>query len=227
MLTASQLHGHQRQPTRSLRPPVMTTPLKTGKRAAVFSWNTGGLTSPACVEFMHWAHTQQLDIILLQGTLWRDESTWSAYGLHIIQSGEAQAHRSYAGVITMISAKLCKKEAIAFSSPIPGRVLHVRFSIGDKALDVVNVYQHTDGPNPHRPKPMESRALLWSKLDQLLARLAAGNVLIVGGDFNCALPGRDRRPRTLGDEPEFQEIIRKHLCCSVRTQDKGPTFVGP
>ena len=107
---------------------------------SIFSWNTGGLTSAGYSAFMHWASDQQLDIIMLQGTLWKEGRTRTAFGYHVVQSGEPQSHR----LLTMISVKLCTKEAIAFASPIPGRLLRVRCCIGDKALDILNVYQRPD-----------------------------------------------------------------------------------
>ena len=57
-----------------------------GRRASVFSWNVGGLTSARYSEFMHWAYEQQFGITMLQGTLWKEESTWTAYGVVHVSS---------------------------------------------------------------------------------------------------------------------------------------------
>ena len=160
-----------------------------------------------------------------QGTFWREERTWSAYDFHIIQSGESQEYRLYAGIITIISSKLCSKDAIAFSAPIPGRLLHMRCCPGDKALDMINVYQQTAIPNPHRPKPMQSRAALWTKMDQLLAGLTIRKLEILGGNCNYTLPGHGQHKLLLKNEQDFQELIKKHLYNSVKIQDKGPIFI--
>ena len=201
---------------------------REGRRTSIFSWNVGGLTAGEYHEVCTWLAEQQIGIALLQGIQWKDERTWTAYGFHIIQSGEEPSKKpSFAGVITLISQSLCKAEDIAFATAVPGRLLHVKCQLGSSSIDVVNLYQHPDAVMKSRPRPQEARGLVWSSLDQLLHSLASRNILLLGGDFNCAIQGHGRRPLwPTADESDLQELVRKYHLSTVRTHDPNPTYIG-
>ena len=200
-----------------------------GPRASIFSWNTGGLSSESYRDLMHWLEIQQIDIVLLQGTRWKGERLWQAHGYFVIQAGEPETKsQAYGGLITMVSQRLCNADALSYATAIEGRVQHVRCSLGDKCLDIVNVYQFPDTCSKDRKDPIASRLQVWKAMDQLLHSLAHRNVLIWGGDFNCSLPGHGTPPANLqADFREFEGLLRKYHLHTMRTHDGHPTFVGP
>ena len=193
------------------------------------SWNVGGLTSEIYQELLQWIVQTQVDIILLQGTRWREDRTWSSHDYSFVQCGEpAETKNTHAGLLIGISRRLCTAEDISFATILPGRLQHVKCRIGEKFLDIVNVYQHTDHANPTRPHPMTSREEVWTHVDHVLHTIAHRNVLVLGGDFNCSLPLQSSM--TTGQYPdaaEFSGLIRKYHLHTVRTHDTGPTFKGP
>ena len=223
------LGGSKPMPAPSTKRQMAIGQCRPGKRAAVMSWNVGGLTSEINQELLQWIAQTQVDIILLQGTRWREDRTWSSHDYSFVQCGEpAETKNTHAGLLIGISRRLCTAEDISFATILPGRLQHVKCRIGEKFLDIVNVYQHTDHANPTRPHPMTSREEVWTHVDHVLHTIAHRNVLVLGGDFNCSLPLQSSM--TTGQYPdaaEFSGLIRKYHLHTVRTHDKGPTFKGP
>ena len=201
---------------------------RRGKRATVLSWNTGGLTTELYQQFVHWATSMQIDILLLQATRWKDDRTWSSHGYHFVQSGDPlSVSSSHAGLIVGISDRLCKMDDIAYASVLPGRIQRVHCRLDSKALDIINVYQYPDTPTQTRADPMKSRAHLWQQLDKTLHQIAHRNILVLGGDFNTPLAGHGNSPsKPPMDTLELRSLVKKYHLGSVRTHDGGPTFIG-
>ena len=125
----------------------------------------------------------------------------------MVQSGEpAGTTHAHAG-LTLVSKKLCDTDAISLADIAPG-LLHVRCRIGSKALDLINVYQHPDTVTTQRVKPLEARQSIWMQLDGLLHGLAHRNIMLLGGDFNCSLPGHGPAPSApMPDVDEFSGLL--------------------
>ena len=85
----------------------------------------------------------------------------------------------------LISKKICKLQDISWSENIPGRLLHVRIHGQQRAIDVLNVYQHV-----HNHHTMTDRQTLWTRLHEYLSTLPKRNGLLMMGDFNTSLQKR-------------------------------------
>ena len=199
-----------------------------GQRAAILSWNCGGLTTELYQEVLEWIQHQNIAVCFLQGTKWKDQRVWSAGGFSVIQSGEPTSTKhAHAGLLTFVSKQLCATDDISFADIAPGRLLHVRCNLGSKALDLINFYQHPDTVTSIRDKPLEARQTLWMQLDGLMHGLAHRNIMLLGGDFNCTVMGHSPTPaKPMPDADELSGLLKKYHCQSVRTDDGTPSYVG-
>ena len=196
-------------------PPQPTS--RTGRRATILTWNAGGLTTELYHELMQWGQSNQIDIMMVQSTRWREDKTWSAYGYSAVHTGESWDNKTtFAGLLTCVSNRLCHFDNISYASPIQGRLQHVKCRLHSKSIDIINVYQYTEKVTAQVKVPMQARTTLLSQLDHLLGRIAYRNILVVGGDFNCPL-----------DQSAFAGLLKKFMLHSSRTHDKGPTYIGP
>ena len=75
----------------------------------------------------------------IQETHWSFSSTWSTDSFHCIHSGATK--KGTAGVLTLVRKDLCKSTQIKFQHVVPGRLLLVRFPMGQTFLNLINVYQ--------------------------------------------------------------------------------------
>ena len=224
-ISARVMQGSAPMPSMGFRTQCMPKP--KSKRAALFTWNAGGLTSEIYNDLLAWLQMQQIDFAAIQGTRWHGERTWQAAGYSIIQSGsqEGRSH-DHSGLLTLISDRVCHFDNLSYSIISPGRLMHVKCKIGHNSVDFVNFYQHPDTITKSRPKPMEARGVLCTKLDKLLHCLARRNIL--AGDFNCPLVQAGQRPQHApADTMELMEITKKYYLCSVTTQDPRPTYISP
>ena len=210
------------------RPKACHAPsLAKGRRASLMTWNAGGLTSEIYNELVIWMQSQQLDVVLVQGTKWKGERTWKSHGYSFIQSGADEGTKHvHCGLLTCISNRLCSFDDIAYAVIEPGRLLHVRCKLGHNSLDLVNVYQHPENQTLTRSKPMVSRGQLWERLDRLLHTLARRNLTVLAGDFNCPIDSHTKSS-TPPDQYEFLELLKKYHLGSVRGHDAYPTYHGP
>ena len=211
-----------------LEPSDLARAKSTPWRAALVSWNCGGLTTELYQEILEWLRLHNITIMFLQGTRWREDRVWTVGDYSVIQSGEEFGpHHTHAGLLTFISKKFCNADDISYAVVDPGRILHVKCRIGAKSIDLINVYQHPEAVTKTRHKPGEARALIWHKLDGLLHGLAHRNILCMGGDFNCSLPGHGPKPSNpSADVEEFAGLLRKYHCHTVRSHDGIPSFIG-
>ena len=209
-------------------PPLMVT-RRRSPRASVLCWNVGGLTTPLYHEVIHWMQKQQLDICMLQSIRWTEDRVWVSHGFSFIQCGDPTGGvHGHAGLLTIISQRFCSFDQISYACLIPGRMLHVHCKLGEIGLDLLNCYQHPMNKMPLRPDPLASRASFWTMLDRVLIRIPYRNLVLLGGDYNCVLPGgSDRSHANYPDSLEFQELMRKHSMASVRTHDAKPSYQGP
>lgn len=113
---------------------------------------------------------------------------------------------------------------------LEGRLQHVRCTIGNTTLDLINCYQHPNNPAKNRPEPLKSRSQFWNAWEDLLSKLPFRNLLLTAGDFNCTM---DKQRATAGrelpfpDQDHFQAIIKRFSLASVRVHDPSPSYLGP
>ena len=201
---------------------------RLGRRASILSWNAGGLTTELYQQLLAWAAERMIDILLIQGTRWKDDRTWKSHGYMFVQCGEdPEVRNSHAGVLIGVSQRLCKTDDVSFASIIPGRLQHVKCRLGSKSIDIINAYQFPDSYTQQRTAPLKCRANFWQKFDMLLHQMPHRNVLLIGGDFNCPLAGHGRLPtKPPVDISEFEGIVKKYHLGTTRAHDGGPSYIG-
>ena len=151
------------------------------------SWNVGGLSQEAWLEVQIWLHEQEEhDVILLQETHWRFTSSWSLPRYHIFHSG-ATDHR-FQGCMIVIRKSVASFESVLWSTPLVGHLLHVRFPVKGRQVDIINLYQYALHTGPDRAAVLHKRERVLRHLDKTLSSLPIRNVLLVGGDFNSMGP---------------------------------------
>ena len=155
---------------------------RSAKAWRVLSWNAGGLTKEVFQELRTYATMGEYDIVLVQETKWRYDSTWSDRAYHFVHSQGQGKDDQVAGLLTMISTRLTKAEDIQHSALHHGRLLHVRFPRGQVHVDVLNWYQYavSDAEGVY-----DKRHKLLTRLQRSVAGLPRRNTLLLGGDFNC------------------------------------------
>ena len=182
--------GPRERPVERSRPGVADT--KHGPRLRAMSWNVGGLSQDAWLEVQIWLHEQEEhDIILLQETHWRFTSSWSLPHYHIFHSG-ATDHR-FQGCMTVIRKSIATFDSVRWSAPLVGHLLHVRFPVKGRQVDVINLYQYALHTGPDRAAVLHKRERVLHHLDKTLSSLPIRNVLLAGGDFN-SMGTRDSMP---------------------------------
>ncbi|CAE7208423.1 unnamed protein product [Symbiodinium sp. CCMP2592] len=151
----------------------------TAHSMRVLSWNSGGLTMEVFQELQTFATAGDYDLILVQETKWRHDSTWSTDAFHFIHSQGHNKEDKVAGLLVMVAVKHTKAGDIQHSALHHGRLLHVRFPKGQTHIDILNYY-HIDNEGVY-----ENRHKLLTKLQRTVAGLPARNTLLLAGDFNC------------------------------------------
>ena len=122
-----------------LEPSDLARAKSTSWRAALVSWNCGGLTTELYQEILEWLRLHNITIMFLQGTRWREDRVWTVGDYSVIQSGEEFGpHHTHAGLLTFISKKFCNADDISYAVVDPGRILHVKCRIGAKSIDLIN-----------------------------------------------------------------------------------------
>ena len=194
------------------------TDSKQGPRIRAMSWNVGGLSQEAWLEVQIWMHEQtEHDVILLQETHWRFTSSWSLPRYHIFHSG-ATDHR-FQGCMIAIHKSITSFESVRWSTPLVGHLMHVRFPVKGRHVDVINLYQYALHTGPDRAAVLHKRERVLHHLDKTLSSLPIRNVLLIGGDFN-SMGTRDSMPfgpgTYLGPNPHPDRHLLAHLANTHR-----------
>ena len=189
------------------------TDSKQGPRIRAMSWNVGGLSQEAWLEVQIWMHEQtEHDVILLQETHWRFTSSWSLPRYHIFHSG-ATDHR-FQGCMIAIHKSITSFESVRWSTPLVGHLLHARFPVKGRHVDIINLYQYALHTGPDRAAVLHKRERVLHHLDKTLSSLPIRNVLLIGGDFNT-MGTRDSLPfgpgTYLGPNPHPDRHLLAHL----------------
>jgi exonuclease III len=141
---------------------------------------------------MMWLENQTIDVLLLQETHWPFSSDWISGKYMMVHSG---SQSKQAGLLCMISTKVCNQSELSWYEHLPGRILQLRIHGPSRCIDILNIYQYTCIPTH-----MESRSHVWHLLFEILTSFSRRNVLLLAGDFNCSA---DQRSSAVG-YPDFQ-----------------------
>eukprot|EP00435_Cladocopium_sp_Y103_P018388 s1539_g4.t1 len=182
--------------------------------------------------FQWWLSLQSIDVIGLQETHWSFTREWIQERFYIVHSGMSSRA---AGLMFLVSRKLCEQHDISWGEIVPGRLLHLRLHGVHRHIDIVNLYQHV-----HAPQRMDDRAEVWHQLSLLLAQLPKRNTLVLLGDTNTSLRtcadvvGIDtyamKNKRCRGpehsDTHQLQTILKTFSLTALNTwtHDLGPTY---
>eukprot|EP00439_Symbiodinium_sp_Y106_P044349 s2334_g5.t1 len=179
----------------------------------------GGLTANIFQELETLVREMRYDIIYVQETKWRHDSTWSNQDFHYLHSQGLGKDDRVAGLLIMISTRLVKAEDIQYVAIHPGRLLHARIPRGQSSVDLVNWYQYSVSD---AEGVFERRLTLLTKLQKCIAGLPQRNSLLLAGDFNCPVMAY---PPVSGscvlnalstryqDAKDLQNVLRTpHLC---------------
>ena len=195
----------------------------------MFSWNAGGLNTETYQELLTWLQVKRIDLACVQDVRWTGERTWRTHGYSVIQSGvDPGSKTEHCGLLCFVSDRICSFDDIAYSTILPGRLLHLKCKLTTNSLDLITIYQHPDVVSQTRPQPLAARGEVWIALDMLLHRLARRNIQVLAGDFNCPMDARGSASALLPpDHHEFVEITKKYFLGTVRAHDHSPTYIGP
>lgn len=202
------------------------------------NWNGSGMSSHRLDELKLWCESQCIDLLILTETRWKYCNEWCDRSWIHLHSGCAA--QPGAGILILISRKLCDPEAVRWTEVVSGRLVHAQIRLPQRCFDVVAAYQHTFA---HTKSRQAERMTWWSHLDRYLGTLPKRHVLLLTGDFNCRLPAAHGHVghssftkgarACLGfahpDEGHFLTLVKSHFLVALNSWNSklGPTFQGP
>ena len=198
----------------------------------IVTYNIGGAAGSLYDELRIWMEEVQPSILFLQESHWKQSSTFENGSFHVISSAGGGSH---AGVITFVNKRIADADSICFNELVPGRLLHVRIFCKSQTWDTFNVYQ-VPWKRQRAESTNKARRPVWSALDKAVAACPLRNKLVIGGDFNTAMPlsalvtgpnfYKPNRAET--DAHRFLQIAESHCLITLNTCS-GPdmTFQGP
>ena len=104
------------------------------------------------------------------------------------QHGEPPLTR-VAGILILVRSTWCASSLLQSNIVVPGRVIHVRVPVaasGDKAVDLVGVYQHAWNCQIPQAEMLAKREKILLRFSQTISILPHRNQLVVAGDFNVS-----------------------------------------
>ena len=226
------------QSTKPAQPETMTQCHRrhlNKERFRVLSWNAGGLSTSRLDELKVWMTCQGIDAAFITETRWQYENTWSDSAYHYVHTGDP--HQVGQGILCILAKSLCPAANLKWQVIQPGRLVHLQVQQASRSIDFIGCYQHTYANKPQR---IAHRARFWDQLEQLLHGLAARNILVLGGDFNCDLMqsashsgpevfrwrGSLTRGALHSDNGRFTSLVRTHGLVALNTWSPclGPTY---
>ena len=156
-----------------------------GRRLRVFCYNVGGLGSGMYEDLMGFLDQSHYDVVLVQETKLRVDSEYVTTNWICVGSGTES--QKQAGVMVMIRKSITNAAEVRRDAIIPGRVLRVRFPLGNDGckLSVVCAYQHAW--NPKDAHIMVKREEFWFKMSQCVGSIPYREHLVLGGDLNVQM----------------------------------------
>ena len=110
------------------------------ERRQIISWNAGGLSSEAKVEFEHYLQQREdVDVYFVQETHWGSSGMWRQNGWVYFHSASERPRQ--AGVLVCIRSSVLDETQTAWREIVPGRLIWVRANIRGQQWDLLNLYQ--------------------------------------------------------------------------------------
>ena len=140
LCTASQLgvtvHPQPALPvTKNVAPPKSTQ----RRRLTCFSWNCNGLPPPNWDYLLMWLQQQDIDILFFQETHWPFTRDWETNKYLLVHSG---TQSKQAGLLCMISKRVCNPSELSWHEHIPGRLMQLRIH-GKIVVLILSMYINT------------------------------------------------------------------------------------
>ena len=165
-------------------------------RLHVATYNAGGLPTDAyhelLVKLREMPRSTRPSVVHVQESHWKSDLEYQTEGWLVISS--ASPSPMAGGLITLVNTDHYSPDQVAFSAPIPGRLLHTRIQVGETAVDSVNLYQkvlHTSLSRQEQGQqltPAAQRKAVWRALHTLLLSIPRRHLLVLAGDFNSPPP---------------------------------------
>ena len=153
-------------------------------RLKFLSWNCGGLPLAKLDEIVAYAEQENIDVVFLQETRWKNNFNWEAGSFLCVHCGETISRgNTWCGLLVLISRKFTNPSLIRWSPILEGRILHLRLSGAHTTWDLLNVYR-IPGSDPSREHEREE---VWHRLSQVLHALPRRNAIVLAGDYNSSL----------------------------------------
>jgi len=188
-------------------------------------------------EVKQWCLGQRIQVLILTETRWHFSNEWLDPNWIHVHTGAAD--QAGAGILILISRRLCKPQDIRWAEVSVGRLAHVQLRFPQRCFDILAGYQHTSTSSRQR---QADRTAWWNCLDRYLGTLPRRNVLLLAGDFNCRLTAAKghvgcsefvlnsamRMGSPHPDEGLFLSIVRAHHLVALNTWSSklGPSFHG-
>ena len=131
-------------------------------------------------ELMRFLDESHFAVALIQESKWGHDSEHSTDNWTCI--GSADPKQKHAGVMIWVRKSLTRPEEIEYEAIVPGRLLRVRFPLGQQYVSAICVYQYAW--HNKDPKLAQRRHGIWQALDRCIRSVPLRELLIAGGDFN-------------------------------------------
>ena len=151
-------------------------------------WNCGGLSLASFDILLTWLsqpNHQHIQVVCLQETHWKHNHEWQTEDWLCVHDHDP--HHTYAGVLILISKRIATSSQIRTKSAHSGRILQVRFLVGDTHVDIINCYQVPWNTRGRKQTLLAKRDSVWRALETTLSACPQRNLVCVMGDFNCQL----------------------------------------
>lgn len=185
----------------------------------IATWNVNGLRAADTKGFTRWVETSRPDVLCMQEVKAEPEQL----PLHLREPGGYRPHwhwatrkRGYSGVATWLSRPVDTQSGCGVEAyDCEGRVLETRF----EDFTLFNIY-FPNGSRDHSRVPFKLR-FYEDMLSEFGRRMAAGEHLVVCGDFNTAhteidLANPRANAKTTGFLPEERAWIDRYLAAGFR-----------
>ncbi|CAE7700026.1 unnamed protein product [Symbiodinium sp. CCMP2592] len=198
----------------------------SSKRLRTLTVNLDGMTSATYDHMAVWMQTAPYDVLFLQEThrgFGPEASEWKVGGWTIVSSPDNKSR--FAGVAIAIRSSLAGQYVTRSREILPGRILHVRLSGINYSIDLLSCYQYVISSRETTAVNASRREHFWTLLGRCLATLPQRNVLVLAGDFNCAVrretgtagPAAPAANKYYFDQDDFLNMAKSNSLCFLNT----------
>ena len=113
-------------------------------------------------ELLHFLDNSHYTIALIQESKWSHDLEHSTTNWICI--GAVDPKQKHAGVMVWIRKALTNPNDVKHEASVPGRILRVRFPLGQQYISAICVYQHAW--NNKDPTLLQKRLSFWQSLDK-------------------------------------------------------------